>query len=245
MFAIGSTPTPNKSATMKGRRGSDRIAQKSRARTATRPMTHEIRNRIAECSPGRYSPDGSGIGRAGPRIHPGPMGEITPPGRRFASRDRVAGGRNMTIKQRALVSLACLALAVPALHLGWAFHRDEADSTPSLRYRLVWGSVVKREMAPQAHRPYGPRLTIRLDDGPVLVHADLMNDRIDALPDRVSFYYSGDPSREVRLTQEKPLGADAMLFWATAAAFLCGAVLVWIPKAPSPGKKGVKPFIGL
>ena len=47
-----------------------------------------------------------------------------------------------------------------------------------------------------------PRLKIRINDKETIISAVLSMDGINDLPKKVSFYYSGDPKKEVYLLQE-------------------------------------------
>lgn len=59
-----------------------------------------------------------------------------------------------------------------------------------------------------------PRLTVKIDGSPILVRADLSMDGLDKIPEAVSFYYSGDPRREVHLLQEGNQLLGTLVCWA-------------------------------
>lgn len=118
-------------------------------------------------------------------------------------------------------------IGIVSAYFASGFLVDYLSSGHSPDDKLVWGTVIKRSFAPQRFRPTGPRLTIRVDHSEDVAHADLANDRIDEFPDRVSFYYSGDPRKEVHLVLEENLiGAIATLYFA-AGVFMALPVFAW------------------
>jgi hypothetical protein len=137
-----------------------------------------------------------------------------------------------------LSSLVFLLMALVPLYNGSVFCMDVMESRRSPGDRLVWGTVIRREYARQWWRPIGPRLVVKIDGTPITVNADLINDAIDTLPDRVSFYYSGDRSKEVRLLCETSLFTDILFFWATSALLASVAVVSWVWSLSLASKPG-------
>jgi len=65
-----------------------------------------------------------------------------------------------------------------------------------------------------------PRLNIKLNDRETIVSAVLSMDGINDLPEVVSFYYSGDPKKEVYLMQEASELIIFLFFFLTPPAGL-------------------------
>ena len=78
---------------------------------------------------------------------------------------------------------------------------------------LVYGQVVERQIHANQWGISRPYLTIQINGTSALVHASLSMNSVDEMPDKVSFFYSGDPSREVFLQQETdPLWGALLMF---------------------------------
>jgi hypothetical protein len=72
--------------------------------------------------------------------------------------------------------------------------------------------VIARQKARDAWGLEHPELLIRVEGQGDLVKASLVGDSSERIPDDVSFYYSGDPTKEVRLREEtNPLGPALFL----------------------------------
>ncbi len=98
---------------------------------------------------------------------------------------------------------------------------DFLHSLPSPTDRLVQGQVVGREMGTAALGIQRPLLTVQLDDADVLVQASLSMNDIDDMPDHVTFYYSGDPGREVYLQEEtNPIWGTIILVIVLTGGFI-------------------------
>lgn len=138
-----------------------------------------------------------------------------------------------------ILGLVPLALGLVLIYLAYSFTIENIEGSPSSGDSLVSGTVIGRTFAPQRFRPTGPRLFVRIDNSPVVVHADLTNDKIDKLPDRVSFYYSGNPQKEVRLLQERNLIADITIIIIFSMIFFGFSlyVLVWENRECKPNHK--------
>lgn len=67
---------------------------------------------------------------------------------------------------------------------------------------LIIGEVADREMAKVWSFVRRPKLIVTSDRAPRPLYAVLSVDGIDDIPTAVSFYYSGDPAKEIYLQQE-------------------------------------------
>src|SRR5262245_16113671 len=86
--------------------------------------------------------------------------------------------------------------------LGYIFLTDFIHSIPRSGDELVHGKVFMRQKMRDAWGMEHPELTIQIDGKDVMVKASLMGTDMKKVPDQVSFYYSGDPNREVFLQEE-------------------------------------------
>src|ERR1700722_11470364 len=104
-------------------------------------------------------------------------------------------------------------LAAPfAWALGAYFLLEFIHGLPSAGAELVRGRVIMRQRARDDWGLEHPELTIKVDGRDDVVRANLSADSPERIPDEVSFYYSGDPKKEVRLREEtNPLGAALFL----------------------------------
>jgi hypothetical protein len=109
--------------------------------------------------------------------------------------------------------LGLMFLAAPfAWALGAYFLLDFVHGLPSSGAELVRGRVIMRQRARDDWGLEHPELTIKVDGRDDVVRANLSADSAERIPDEVSFYYSGDPRKEVRLREEtNPLGAALFL----------------------------------
>ncbi|HWA28204.1 MAG TPA: hypothetical protein VG734_21310 [Lacunisphaera sp.] len=107
-----------------------------------------------------------------------------------------------------------------ALPLAVLFFQDFAVHRPQAGWQLKSGRVTRREMAKTALGIKRPLLSVRIDGTDQSVQASLASNAINDLPERVTFYYSGDPAREVFLQEEtNPLGIGLFL--------LLGPLFAW------------------
>jgi hypothetical protein len=109
-----------------------------------------------------------------------------------------------------------LGLMLLAAPFGWAlaiyFLLDFVHGLPSAGDELVHGRVLARGRARDGWGLEHPELTIKVLGKNDVVRANLVGDTADRIPDEVSFYYSGDPKKEVRLREEtNPLWAALFL----------------------------------
>ncbi len=96
-----------------------------------------------------------------------------------------------------------LLAAIPfAWALGLTYLWDSFGSWPSSTDTLAQGRVIVRQMAPNRWGIRRPELLIRIENTQVLVRASLALSGTDEVPDRVSFFYSGDPNREVLIREQ-------------------------------------------
>ena len=96
-----------------------------------------------------------------------------------------------------------LLLIVVSLPLSVILFNDFIHSRPSPNDQLVHGQVVRREMSIGGWlRIQRPLLTIKLENSDVIVKASLATNGINDMPNIVTFYYSGDPNKEVYLQEE-------------------------------------------
>ena len=79
---------------------------------------------------------------------------------------------------------------------------DFAVHYPRDGWELKSGRVIMRALAPTFLGIKRPLLTVRIDGTDTAVFASLASNAIDDLPAHVTFYYSGDPSKEVLLQEE-------------------------------------------
>jgi len=93
------------------------------------------------------------------------------------------------------VMLFALPLAGVELY-DYAVHYPRAD------WELKSGRVIMRAMASTHLGIKRPLLTVRIDGTDTAVFASLGGSGINDVPGRVTFYYSGDPTREVLLREE-------------------------------------------
>jgi hypothetical protein len=92
--------------------------------------------------------------------------------------------------------------ATVSLLLSAAVAADYYRERPDPTWPVVHGQVVARDSVTRFYFMRRPKLTIRLEpDGPS-VTAVLMTDSSANIPDRVSFRYGGNPSKEVHLLAE-------------------------------------------
>lgn len=99
-----------------------------------------------------------------------------------------------------------------AWSLGSYFLLDYLRGFPSAGDELVHGKVFMRQKGRGDWGLEHPELTIEIDGKKEMVKAYLIGDSADKIPNDVSFYYSGDPSKEVRLREESnPLWAALFL----------------------------------
>ena len=96
--------------------------------------------------------------------------------------------------------------------LGSYFFQDYIHGFPSQGDELVHGKVFTRQKGRGAWGLEHPELTIKIEGKEDMVKAYLIGDAAEKIPDEVSFYYSGDPRKEVRLREESnPLWAALFL----------------------------------
>jgi hypothetical protein len=137
-----------------------------------------------------------------------------------------------------------LGLGLVAAPFAWAlgvyFLLDFVHGLPSSGDQLVHGRVLVRQKARDRWGLEHPELTIQVEGKGDLVKANLAGDSTERIPDEVSFYYSGDPKKEVRLREEtNPLWAGLFLL---LAPLLMAAWLAYLerrrrrsaPPSPSP-----------
>lgn len=75
-------------------------------------------------------------------------------------------------------------------------------SRPAANDELIVGEIADKEMAKVWSFVRRPKLIVTSDKVPKALYAVLSVDGIDDLPIAVSFYYSGDPAKEIYLQQE-------------------------------------------
>ena len=86
---------------------------------------------------------------------------------------------------------------------------------------FVSGRVVGSQIQANQWGISRPDLTIRINGTSTIVHASLSMNGVNEMPDEVSFFYSGDPSREVFLQQETdPLWGALLMFLAPLVVLL-------------------------
>ena len=103
----------------------------------------------------------------------------------------------------AFSQMRILLLIVISLPLSAFLFSDFIHSRPSPNNELVHGQVIRREMGLVGWlRIERPLLTIKIDNSDVIVQGSLSLNGINDMPDTVTFYYSGNPSREVYLQEE-------------------------------------------
>jgi hypothetical protein len=110
--------------------------------------------------------------------------------------------------------------------LGAYFFLDYIHGFPSQGDELVRGKVFMRQKGRGAWGLEHPELTIKIEGKEDMVKAYLVGDTAEKVPDEVSFYYSGDPNKEVRLREESnPLWAALFLLF---TPLLVAGVLAYI-----------------
>lgn len=110
--------------------------------------------------------------------------------------------------------------------LGSYFFLDYIRGFPSQGDELVHGKVFMRQKGRGAWGLEHPELTIKIEGKEDMVKAYLIGDTAEKMPDEVSFYYSGDPKKEVRLREESnPLWAALLLL---LTPLLVAGVLAYI-----------------
>jgi hypothetical protein len=121
--------------------------------------------------------------------------------------------------------LMLLFVAAPfAWALGVTFLLDYFRGLPSSDSREVRGTVFMRQRGKDAWGLEHDELTITVEGTNDLVKANLIGDSGKNIPDEVTFHYSGDPAREVRLREEtNPLWAALFLLLTP----LAGAVVLF------------------
>jgi hypothetical protein len=126
--------------------------------------------------------------------------------------------------------LSLMFVAAPfAWALGAYFLEDYIHSLPAAGDELVHGQVIVRQRARDNWGLEHPELMIQVEDSPDMVKANLRGDTAEKIPNRVSFYYSGDPSREVHLREETNLLLPAALFL-LLVPLLGAAILVYVER---------------
>ena len=94
-----------------------------------------------------------------------------------------------------------IAFSLLGMAMGVMFVFEFLDSRPEDGARLTNGIVVSS--AYTTHIGFKrPVLTVRLENSEETVRAVLANDKVEDFPQRVSFYYSGDPKKEVFIQEE-------------------------------------------
>jgi hypothetical protein len=84
---------------------------------------------------------------------------------------------------------------------GWCF-KEWIKSWPEKNSHLVRGTVLREERFKLTPFIVRPKLYIQLKDEKTIVHAILSVDGGDMQGQKVTFYYTGDPSKEVFLQEE-------------------------------------------
>ncbi|HEY7153853.1 MAG TPA: hypothetical protein VH575_07820 [Gemmataceae bacterium] len=112
--------------------------------------------------------------------------------------------------------------------LGSYFFLDYLHSFPSQGDELVHGKVFMRQKGRGAWGLEHPELTIKIEGKEDMVKAYLVGDTAEKIPDEVSFYYSGDPKKEVRLREESnSLWAALFLLLAPLLVAVVLAYIEW------------------
>ncbi|PHS14859.1 MAG: hypothetical protein COA86_14370 [Kangiella sp.] len=117
------------------------------------------------------------------------------------------------------------------LPISWAFGayylHEHMSNSNKYNNHLETGIVVSKDFT-KVGIMKRPRLKIRIDGKEIIVSAVLSMDGINDLPERVFFYYSGDPKKEVYLTQETSALTILLFFFLTP---LIGLVFIkWYEK---------------
>ncbi len=116
------------------------------------------------------------------------------------------------------------ALTLVALPLSWALGNillvEWLDTHESAAWRLASGEVIEHEQVTVYAVATRPKVTIRVDGSGETVHAVLSMNAADQVPERVTFRYSGDASREVQLLEEDDPLRYALLFLLTPPGVL-------------------------
>jgi hypothetical protein len=125
-----------------------------------------------------------------------------------------------------------LSLAFVVSPFAWAFGlyflEDYIHSLPSSGDELVHGEVFMRQRGADSWGMEHPELTIQVEGKKDMVKANLRGDTDKKIPNRVSFYYSGDPNKEVHLREEtNPLWAALFLL---LTPLLVAAVLIYVER---------------
>ncbi|HEY7315487.1 MAG TPA: hypothetical protein VH643_39520 [Gemmataceae bacterium] len=135
-----------------------------------------------------------------------------------------------------------LVMAPFAWALGSYFFLDYVHGFPSPGDELVHGKVFMRQKGRGAWGLQHPELTIKIEGKEDMVKAYLVGDSAEKIPDEVSFYYSGDPKKEVRLREESnPLWAALFLLLTPLLVAVVLAYIEWKrrrQRGPRPSDAG-------
>ena len=97
--------------------------------------------------------------------------------------------------------------------LGFVLALDAAAARSRPGSKFASGMVVARQLQANQWGVSRPLLTIQIAGTTTFVHASLSMNSSDNVPDAVSFFYSGDSTREVFLQQETdPLWGALLMF---------------------------------
>jgi hypothetical protein len=113
------------------------------------------------------------------------------------------------------------------------FLLDYVHGLPSSGAELVHGRVFMRQKGRDNWGMEHAELTIKIDDTKDMVKANLIANSSEQIPEEVSFYYSGDPTKEVRLREEtNPL-------WAALGLLLIPLLTaIWLARLDRKQRRG-------
>ncbi len=118
---------------------------------------------------------------------------------------------------RVVVPMLLLVGALQGVLIGRLFWSEYRNAQPEPGSVLTYGTVVRRESTQLQGGMKRPVLYIHVPGESQPVRAILLANASGDIPNRVSFYYSGNPSLEVRLQQEDDPLPVAIISWVLSA----------------------------
>jgi len=103
-------------------------------------------------------------------------------------------------------------LMILALSASVILFRDYMTTRPDPGWPIVHGEVTRRSMIRVGGIAKRPYLSVRIVPSGPIVHAILAMNGIQDIPDKVSFRYGGDPTKEVVLLEETSSLTGALVF---------------------------------
>jgi hypothetical protein len=134
----------------------------------------------------------------------------------------------MAVRAKLIVTLP-FAIAIAAWQTQEYVHLRGALGTP-----VVDGDVIRREEFRRFGGIPAGRLSIRIVGTDTIVIAETNKQKMQELPGRVRFHYTGDPSREVFVEGEgHPLWV-ALFLWVFSAGILAFCIVPLFRREPLP-----------